>query len=98
MSRVEWVEQVVIFVAIVSLWPVVFVRDLPWWYNYGLLALVLAAMVAILYRRWRRMNEAFDQAKRDISATGQSLPWGPPAPPPPNNGGRKSKGGNGRLR
>ncbi len=92
MSRVEVVEQVIMIVAIAALWPWVFGYREPW-YQWGLLSAIALAMVAILARKLRRMNEAFDDARKTLA---DQEP--PPAPFPTTRLGPdgQPKGRNGR--
>jgi len=57
MSRAEQLEWVLILLALVSLWPYVFGYR-PLWYRVLLLG-VLAVMVWVAVRRWRRLRNRF---------------------------------------
>jgi len=57
MSRAEQLEWVLILLALVSLWPYVFGYR-PLWYRVLLLG-VLAVMVWVAVRRWRRLRSRF---------------------------------------
>lgn len=74
MARVEIVEQIILIGAIAALWPWVFGYREPW-YQWGLLSLVALAMVAILVRKWRRMNQAIDEARASLASGTPTLPY-----------------------
>jgi hypothetical protein len=73
MERVELVEQVVLILAIASLWPYVFGYREDW-YKWGVLVPVLAAMVVIFVRKLRRMNEAMAAAREELARTDAAGP------------------------
>jgi len=74
MSRVEIVEQVIMIAAIGALIPFAFQYREPW-YQWGLLSLVAVAMVAILVRRWRRMNQAMEEARASLEGATPTPPY-----------------------
>jgi membrane protein implicated in regulation of membrane protease activity len=61
-KRLESVETVLIVVALVSLWPLLLRFSAPWYQLW--LAAVLGAMVWVAVRRFRRIREAAEEAKR----------------------------------
>ncbi len=79
MERAEVVEQILMIAATGTILVFAFgYREA--WYLYVLLPLVLAAMVVILVRRWRRMNRAFEEAREQLendSAPGLPFVAGP---------------------
>lgn len=81
MERVELVEQIIVIGSIVALWPWVLGYREPW-YQWGALALVALTMVVITVRKWRRMNQAFGDAKKAWEdpgpGAGPRLPFTPP--------------------
>ncbi len=62
MKWLESVETVLIVVALVSLWPLLTGFNAAWYQIW--LAAVLAAMVWVAVRRFRRIREAAEEAKR----------------------------------
>jgi hypothetical protein len=58
----ESIETVLIVVALVSLWPLLFGFNAAWYWVW--LTAVLAAMVWVTVRRLRRIREAAEEAKR----------------------------------
>jgi fatty acid desaturase len=58
----ESIETVLIVVALVSLWPLLFRFNAAWYWVW--LTAVLAAMVWVTVRRLRRIREAAEEAKR----------------------------------
>jgi fatty acid desaturase len=62
MKWLESVETVLIVVALVSLWPLLFGFNAVWYWVW--LTAVLAAMVWVAVRRFRRIREAAEEAKR----------------------------------
>jgi len=91
MSRVEIVEQVILLGAIAALWPWVFGYRQPW-YQWGLLSLVALAVVAILVRKWRRMNQALEEARASLASGTPTLPYLVTGGPPEKNKKHKGNG------
>jgi hypothetical protein len=60
--RLESVETVLIVVALISLWPLLLRFSAPWYQVW--LAVVLGAMVWVAVRRFRRIRDAAEEAKR----------------------------------
>jgi len=62
MRWVEIIEWIVIFAALVSLWPVAFKQPRPDWYQ-GYLVVVLAAMAVLALLRIRRVRRALREQR-----------------------------------
>lgn len=94
MERVELVEQAIVIGSVATLWPWIFGYREPW-YQWGALSLVALTLVVITVRKWRRMNQAFDDAKDAWGDQGApslgGMPLAPPMTKPPRGGtGEKS--------
>jgi hypothetical protein len=88
MRPVEIVEQVVIVLAIASLWPFVFLNYREPWYQWGALPGVAIVMALVLARKWRRLDEALRDARERAAG-------GMPGPPPPTSTPGNSRKGSG---
>lgn len=62
MRWVEIIEWIVIFVALVSLWPVAFKQPRPDWYQ-GYLVGVVVVMAVVALSRIRRMRRALREQR-----------------------------------
>jgi hypothetical protein len=71
---VPLIETILIVAALVSLWPLIL--GYQWastiWYKFGLLTVVLAAMVWVTLRRLGRIRSAAAEAKRKHEAAQRS--------------------------
>lgn len=90
MSRAEIVETVVIFAALLALWPKVLGFD-ALWYDYGVLTAALLAMVGVLAIRLRRMNAAFREARRVVESRSAGRDGAASPFPPPTDSDHESR-------
>jgi membrane protein implicated in regulation of membrane protease activity len=63
MSKDEWIETAIIFVALALLWvPILGLQQ--WWLRFALWACVPVLLI-IAWRRWKRFNEALKSIQRE---------------------------------
>ncbi len=67
MKPIEIIETVIIFLAIISLWPFIF--GVPGNFYKGVSYFFLFLLVMILIRRWKKLNKTFTTKARNKEDT-----------------------------
>ena len=73
MSKIEIFEGIFMILALVALWPLIFLRYEPLWYKIGLVVLVFA-LGGILVRRVVAMNRRLAEARKEQEAREAGAP------------------------
>ena len=69
MKKVEMLESVFLILAIVSLWPLIFLKWNSVWY-YVYLYLLVAFLLFMSYRKFRRLQEAMKEIRKPNAGAG----------------------------
>ncbi|HID05813.1 MAG TPA: hypothetical protein EYP10_01570 [Armatimonadetes bacterium] len=76
MSSIEILETVIIFAAILSLWPLILGYKNH--YTVGICVALAVLLCGIAVRRWRRFKAALEEERKKLEEQSGFMPYPPP--------------------